>query len=177
MTDTVNHPKHYTDSTMEYVPAECIHITRHLPFSMGNAIKYIWRAGKKGDIVKAVEDLCKAAWYVDDCCNLGNLDGEMGIALNVFSLLKKPLRQDRLEYERHSAIWYLFRNFTADTKLHILWMLEELLSEVHETITQEERNTIRGMLKGSKALEDDLTRRIEGITCPLLKELLNDQDS
>ena len=42
---------------------ECIEITRHLNFNVGNAIKYIWRYQDKGD---AVENLKKAQWYLDD---------------------------------------------------------------------------------------------------------------
>lgn len=42
---------------------ECIQITRHMNFNMGNAIKYIWRAGEKGD---PITDLQKAAWYIND---------------------------------------------------------------------------------------------------------------
>ena len=41
---------------------ECIQITEHFNFCLGNAIKYIWRAGQKGD---ALEDLKKARWYLD----------------------------------------------------------------------------------------------------------------
>ena len=44
MTDTINHPAHYTGVTAEI---ECIDIARHLNFQLGNAFKYIWRAGKK----------------------------------------------------------------------------------------------------------------------------------
>jgi hypothetical protein len=43
---------------------ECIQITEHMNFCLGNAVKYIWRAGLKdghGD----VEDLKKARWYID----------------------------------------------------------------------------------------------------------------
>jgi len=40
---------------------ECIQITRHMNFCLGNAMKYIWRAGLKGD---AVEDLRKAVFYI-----------------------------------------------------------------------------------------------------------------
>jgi len=40
---------------------ECIEITEHMNFCLGNAIKYIWRAGLKGD---SVEDLRKAQWYI-----------------------------------------------------------------------------------------------------------------
>jgi len=41
---------------------ECIDITRHHTFTIGNAIKYLWRAGQKGD---RIEDLRKAAQYLD----------------------------------------------------------------------------------------------------------------
>jgi len=57
--DNVNHPKHYTSHPSGI---ECIQITEHMGFNLGNAMKYIWRADEKG---KAIEDLEKAAWYVD----------------------------------------------------------------------------------------------------------------
>ena len=41
---------------------ECIDIVEHLTFNLGTAFAYIWRAGKKNDIV---EDLRKAQWYLD----------------------------------------------------------------------------------------------------------------
>lgn len=63
--DNVNHPQHYIEG-FACRPVECIDITRGLPFSMGNAFKYVWRAGKKGDAVKAKEDLDKARWYLRD---------------------------------------------------------------------------------------------------------------
>jgi len=55
--DAVNHPKHYTSHPSG---VECIEITEHMTFCAGNAVKYLWRAGLKGD---ALEDLEKAAWY------------------------------------------------------------------------------------------------------------------
>ena len=58
--DTVNHPAHYTSHPSGI---ECIQITRWMNFNLGNAIKYIWRAGNKGN---ALEDLKKARWYLDD---------------------------------------------------------------------------------------------------------------
>lgn len=57
--DTVNHPAHYTTHPSG---VECIQITEHMTFCMGNAVKYLWRAGSKGDML---EDLRKARWYVD----------------------------------------------------------------------------------------------------------------
>ena len=58
--DPVNHPAHYTSHPSG---VECIQITRWMNFNLGNAIKYIWRAGNKGN---ALEDLKKARWYLDD---------------------------------------------------------------------------------------------------------------
>lgn len=73
--DQVNHPKHYTSDPSGI---ECIDITRHRNFNIGNAIKYLWRAGFKEDkdrklIDKQVEDLNKAVWYlVDEIHRLGS---------------------------------------------------------------------------------------------------------
>lgn len=72
--DQVNHPKHYTSDPSGI---ECIDITRYRNFNIGNAIKYLWRAGLKEDkdrklIDKQVEDLNKAVWYlVDEIHRLG----------------------------------------------------------------------------------------------------------
>ena len=72
--DQVNHPKHYTSDPSGI---ECINVTRHRNFNVGNAIKYLWRAGLKEDkdrklIDKQVEDLNKAIWYlVDEIHRLG----------------------------------------------------------------------------------------------------------
>lgn len=59
MSDNVNHPKHYTSHPSGI---ECIQITEHMGFCIGNAIKYLWRADLKEN---ALEDLQKARWYVD----------------------------------------------------------------------------------------------------------------
>ena len=57
--DVVNHPPHYTAHPSG---VECITITEHMGFNLGNAFKYIWRADLKHD---AIEDLKKARWYLD----------------------------------------------------------------------------------------------------------------
>jgi hypothetical protein len=59
MSDPVNHPVHYTSHPSG---VEVIQITEHMNFNLGNAIKYIMRADLKG---KQIEDLKKAAWYVN----------------------------------------------------------------------------------------------------------------
>ena len=59
MTDVINHPPHYTSHPSG---VECITVTEHMNFCLGNAMKYIWRAGEKGN---KLEDLKKARWYLD----------------------------------------------------------------------------------------------------------------
>ena len=59
--DPVNHPSHYTDGKIEVI--DFIE-DKDLGFCLGNAVKYIARAGKK-DPAKKVEDLRKAIWYID----------------------------------------------------------------------------------------------------------------
>ena len=58
--DRVDHPPHYNAHPSG---VECITVTEHMNFNLGNAIKYIWRAGLKSE--DASTDLEKARWYVD----------------------------------------------------------------------------------------------------------------
>lgn len=62
MTHQVYSPKHYTSHPSGI---ECIDITRHMNFNLGNAVKYLWRNGLK-DGQPAVQDLEKAIWYIQD---------------------------------------------------------------------------------------------------------------
>ena len=64
----VNHPAHYNSHPSGI---ECITIARHYCFSIGNAIKYLWRAGLKheqglDDTEKEIQDLQKAIFYIQD---------------------------------------------------------------------------------------------------------------
>ncbi len=59
MSDPVNNPKHYTSHPSGI---ECIDVTEHMSFNLGNAVKYIWRAGLKSDDTD--QDLAKAIWYI-----------------------------------------------------------------------------------------------------------------
>lgn len=65
MHDAVNSPSHYISHPSKCgcgKAIECIQITEHMNFCLGNAIKYIWRSGLKNN---AIEDLRKARWYID----------------------------------------------------------------------------------------------------------------
>lgn len=61
MNDAVEHPAHYTSGKIEVI--DYIE-DQNFPYHLGNAIKYISRAGKK-DPEKTVEDLQKAVWYIN----------------------------------------------------------------------------------------------------------------
>lgn len=62
--DPVNKPKHYNSHPSGI---EVIEITRHLPFDIGNAVKYLFRHGLKGN---SRQDLEKALWYLKDHCTI-----------------------------------------------------------------------------------------------------------
>lgn len=58
--DAVNHPKHYNSHPSGI---ECIDVVEHMTFNVGNASKYLWRAGLKSPDART--DLLKAKWYID----------------------------------------------------------------------------------------------------------------
>lgn len=65
--EKINHPEHYKGNKYEAID---IIDDYQLGFNLGNAVKYILRAGKKGD---AAEDLKKATWYIEhEICKLMN---------------------------------------------------------------------------------------------------------
>lgn len=61
--DAIN-PSHYQGATMQ-----CIEIVRHLPFSIGNCVKYAYRLGEKDDFLQEIK---KIAWYANDFRKWGN---------------------------------------------------------------------------------------------------------
>lgn len=61
MSDDKINPAHYRAHPSG---VECITVTEHFGFCLGNAIKYIWRAGSKAGS-PALEDLRKSRWYID----------------------------------------------------------------------------------------------------------------
>lgn len=65
--ERVNHPAHYQHPS----GVECITVARHHDFNIGNALKYLWRAGRKSEegmsnSQKQIEDLEKAVFYIKD---------------------------------------------------------------------------------------------------------------
>lgn len=102
MSDNVNHPPHYTQFP-EGLFAECIDYTRHMPFSQGNAFKYLYRAGSKGD---PAEDIAKARWYLQDAF-------EHGQYVNVTAVPGFPRIDPNLTH-RSQALFYIARGQTVN---------------------------------------------------------------
>jgi len=62
LSDNVNYPQHYTSHPSG---VECIEITEHMSFCVGNAVKYLWRADLKHKGDGGIEDLRKARFYIE----------------------------------------------------------------------------------------------------------------
>lgn len=106
MSDNVNHPKHYT-WLKDKCGIEVLDITRHLDFDLGNAIKYILRAGHKEDAgrsqhEKTVEDLKKAIFYLNDEIKL--LEGNNTEKVKPQGVIKVPISIAIKEFSH--AIYY-----------------------------------------------------------------------
>ena len=72
--ELVNHPSHYGGENNPYEAIKVIHAW-DLGFDLGNTVKYISRAGKK-DPTKEIEDLEKAAWYLNSRIKLLKENGQ-----------------------------------------------------------------------------------------------------
>ena len=86
MFDPVERPPHYTSSPSGI---ECITVTEHMNFCRGNAIKYLWRAGDKGN---AIEDLKKARWYIDrEIARLEKTEPKVAVSWGLDVVTDQPL--------------------------------------------------------------------------------------
>jgi phosphatidylserine/phosphatidylglycerophosphate/cardiolipin synthase-like enzyme len=96
MTDAVNHPPHYGGADNPYEAIKVIEAWG-LGFCLGNAVKYISRAGKKTD--PALQDLKKARWYIDREIQLLDPDAARGERAD--AAMAKQLRES---IERNGAL-------------------------------------------------------------------------
>jgi len=74
MTEQINHPEHYGGKDNEYEAIKVIEAWE-LDFHIGNTVKYISRAGKKG-ADKELQDLKKCLWYLER--KIKNLENNVG---------------------------------------------------------------------------------------------------
>lgn len=92
--ESVNHPAHYMDES----GVECIDIIESMKFSSGNAFKYIYRAGKKGE---TVEDLQKSIFYLNHAAKKNEFNT---MPLNIKELV------ERVAVTRHEYIGEAMRS-------------------------------------------------------------------
>lgn len=119
--NAVNHPQHYTE---DFVPVtiKCIDITRHMPVTVGNAFKYVWRAGKKGGPEKTLKDLRKALWYIQNGIP-NEYSPDYPAALAVFRLIPKE------DTFRWRALYYLANGLPHAAERTIEEWIEEVENE------------------------------------------------
>lgn len=123
MTSSIDHPTHYNSRSIGY---ECIDLTQHQTFCVGNAIKYLWRYHDKG---KPLEDLEKARWYAyraltrQETVNLE--DGHCATILG-------RLFETTTGYE--SGIWYSLRKNSWIIVVSVLDVMIERLQNGTQTL-------------------------------------------
>lgn len=119
--DMVNSPKHYTGYSMVVEP---IIICKELSFCIGNAVKYIVRAGLKGAPEKELEDYKKAGYYI----TAGATESISETALQVFNIVKDAFPEDK----RH-IIELLLNEDTMDAYVEVNKKIEELEKKFNES--------------------------------------------
>lgn len=119
--DMVNSPKHYTGYSMVVEP---IIICKELSFCIGNAVKYIVRAGLKGAPEKELEDYKKAGYYIA----AGAKDSVPEAAVQAFDIVKKAFPEDK----RH-IIELLLNEDTMDAYVEVNKKIEELEKKFNES--------------------------------------------
>lgn len=119
--DMVNSPKHYTGYSMVVEP---IIICKELSFCIGNAVKYIVRAGLKGAPEKELEDYKKAGYYI----TAGATESISETALQVFNIVKDAFPEDK----RH-IIELLLNENTMDAYVEVSKKIEELENKFNES--------------------------------------------
>lgn len=119
MTDNVNHPAHYATNG----PFECIELTEHYDFCLGNTIKYVWRHMDKGHPFK---DLSKALWYIQR--EIDRTDCEYSPA--PMGALRKLFALSDMDYAHMADFWYaLFDGSLIDAKQEIQTRAKKLAKD------------------------------------------------
>lgn len=98
MNDNVNHPAHYTDGNIEVI--DFIE-DKKLGYHLGNAVKYISRAGKK-DPDKYIEDLQKAVWYLQREIKRSTVQMSISTGTLDADKLRDLMRKTSITVERES---------------------------------------------------------------------------
>jgi hypothetical protein len=165
----VNHPPHYTSDPSGI---ECIDIVKYRDFCIGNAIKYLWRAGLKkdssiSDKEKEIEDLEKAIWYINKKIEMLKKEN----ARNVLSALladtdeKNPMNVDIiLETSEDMGLSTLQKPHVIkvfqDPKEGIMWMLFEGADDYIEIEEDDEMEQIINYINNNYPISTETNKII-----------------
>jgi hypothetical protein len=138
--DKIN-PAHYRNG-FPRKPVECIEVAEHLPFCLGNAIKYIWRAGKKpGEDWR--DDLDKARWYLERQSRIPKYPGGLNDALKELERVDITGLYAATERVKFEAILKILRNEDpwdekiGKEEITRLWLALESRETQNESSNQE----------------------------------------
>ena len=129
--DPVNHPSHYTDGKYEVIDF----IESHgLGFHLGNAVKYISRAGKKNKD-KEIEDLNKAIWYLKRAISSKESLNIRMVTLKSQSPISvgEYCSDKGLHWYCASAINHIVGCVNAESCYAAIWNLEQRIKGLEET--------------------------------------------
>lgn len=112
MSEDVTNPKHYR---VHPSGVECIQVTEHMGFNLGNVVKYVWRAGLKG--ADPLPDLRKAKWYLER--EIARIEGSIDPAAAGFT----PDDEWSTEY-------------VSPDRAHSEYMKRSIASEARQKLTQ-----------------------------------------
>lgn len=130
VSDPVSHPSYYTSHPSG---VECISITRRMNFSLGNALKYVWRHRDKGN---PVQDLAKARqylrWFMEDVLDQGAIPPAGDEAARLLTKV--------MENESNYRISYVFTRFRTivmtDVQRDQLLCASEIVAELDKWINE-----------------------------------------
>lgn len=124
--DAIHHPTHYTRNGFAFADdPECITFTRNMGFCDGNAFKYVWRAGCKGD---AKDDLAKARFYLDDMLE-HNLGRQYPVLLEILELVSPG--ETRVNAAKLMVLRRILQNRVFD--------IDSYLKELEDAFAEDEK--------------------------------------
>lgn len=119
--DPIN-PNHYKTNS----GIECIDITKHFTYTLGNAIKYAWRAGKKDNLL---QDLEKCLWYLNVTIEQG-YDCVSAYERGFIIASRKVSKLDPKDFNNYPRQWDILKNLIANSLDLAKLKLEKTIKEL-----------------------------------------------
>lgn len=119
--DPIN-PHHYKTNS----GIECIDITKHFTYILGNAIKYAWRAGKKDNLL---QDLEKCLWYLNVTIEQG-YDCVSAYEREFIIASRKVSKLDPKDFSNYPRQWDILKNLITNSLDLAKVKLEKTINEL-----------------------------------------------